>query len=104
MLRERGAVGATKQLLADPRHTSYGFEKLWEMGELETSVEFAVCLPSAGKRYDGVVAGIAERCNGREYVSVKEPAGDFVIGYPRVPCPSNIAPLLPVSDRRGRDP
>ncbi|GAA2071722.1 hypothetical protein GCM10009780_04100 [Actinomadura alba] len=28
VVRARGAVAATKQLLADPRHTSYGFEKL----------------------------------------------------------------------------
>jgi hypothetical protein len=40
-----GAVSATKRLLADPRHTSYGFERLWVMGELEGSVEFGVCLP-----------------------------------------------------------
>ena len=26
-------------------HTSYGFERLWELGELGASVEFAVCLP-----------------------------------------------------------
>jgi hypothetical protein len=45
MLREHGAVGAARRLLADPRHTSYGFEKLWAMGQLERSLEFAVCLP-----------------------------------------------------------
>jgi len=39
-----GAVGATKHLLRGG-HTSYGFEKLWEMKELAASVEFAVCLP-----------------------------------------------------------
>lgn len=44
MVYQYGGVGASKRLLADPRHTSYGFEKLWEMGELERSVEFAVCL------------------------------------------------------------
>ncbi len=42
LVRERGAVGATKQLLVGNRHTSYGFERLWELG---ASVEFAVCLP-----------------------------------------------------------
>lgn len=40
-----GVVAATKRLLADPRHTSYGFEWLWRLGELGSSVEFAVCLP-----------------------------------------------------------
>lgn len=33
--RYRGAVGATKHLLADPRHTSYGFQRLLELGRLE---------------------------------------------------------------------
>lgn len=40
-----GAVAAAKQLLADPRHTFYGFERLWEMGELGRSVEFVANLP-----------------------------------------------------------
>lgn len=40
-----GTVNAAKVLLASTRKTSYGFERLWELGELETSVEFAVCLP-----------------------------------------------------------
>ena len=39
------AVAAAKQLLADPRQTFYGFERLWEMGELGRSVEFAANLP-----------------------------------------------------------
>ncbi|MEV4515141.1 hypothetical protein AB0K00_40050 [Dactylosporangium sp. NPDC049525] len=43
--RYKGAVGATKHLLADPRHTSYGFQRLYELGRLEDSVEFAACLP-----------------------------------------------------------
>jgi len=43
--RYRGVVGATKQLLADPRHTSYGFQRLYELGKLQFSVEFAACLP-----------------------------------------------------------
>jgi hypothetical protein len=38
-------VGATKRLLADPRHTSYGFQRLYEMHRLQDSVEFATCLP-----------------------------------------------------------
>ena len=45
MIRQHGGVGAAKRLLADPRHTSYGFQKLWELGELERSTEFAVLLP-----------------------------------------------------------
>jgi 5-methylcytosine-specific restriction protein A len=43
--RYGGAVGATKHLLADPRHTSYGFQRLYELKRLEDSVEFATCLP-----------------------------------------------------------
>jgi hypothetical protein len=45
MVQKLGAVAAAKRLLADSRHTSYGFERLWEMQELQKSVEFAVCLP-----------------------------------------------------------
>jgi hypothetical protein len=46
LVRERGgAVGAAKALLATAGHTSYGFQRLWELGELESSAEFAVCLP-----------------------------------------------------------
>jgi len=44
MVSEHGAVGATNRLLADPHHTSYGFERLHELGALDASVEFAVCL------------------------------------------------------------
>lgn len=45
LVAERGsAVNAAKLLLGSGRHTSYGFERLWEMGELEMSIEFAVCL------------------------------------------------------------
>lgn len=40
-----GAVAVAKHLFADPRHTSYGFERLWEMGELARSVEFVANLP-----------------------------------------------------------
>lgn len=45
MVAQHGAVETARRLLADPRHTSYGFEKLWELGELERSMEFAVLLP-----------------------------------------------------------
>jgi len=45
MVQRHGAVQATKRLLAQKHHTSYGFERLWELGELGASVEFAVCLP-----------------------------------------------------------
>ena len=44
MIHRHGGVGTARQLLADPRHTSYGFEKLWELRELERSMEFAVLL------------------------------------------------------------
>ncbi|WP_433050851.1 hypothetical protein [Dactylosporangium sp. CS-033363] len=43
--RHNGVVGAAKHLLADPRHTSYGFQRLYELDKLEDSVEFAACLP-----------------------------------------------------------
>ncbi|MCU7729629.1 hypothetical protein ODJ79_38435 [Actinoplanes sp. KI2] len=39
------AVQATKRLLADPRHTSYGFQRLYTLGRLADSVEFAALLP-----------------------------------------------------------
>lgn len=45
MVHEHGAVGATKRLLVDPRSTSYGFGRLWDLGALDASVEFAVRLP-----------------------------------------------------------
>jgi hypothetical protein len=45
MIDQYGAVETAKRLLADPRSTSYGFEKLWELKSLEASVEYAVCLP-----------------------------------------------------------
>lgn len=40
-----GAVAAAKYLISSPKHTSYGFGRLWEMGELGRSVEFAMSLP-----------------------------------------------------------
>lgn len=45
MVRQYGAVETAKRLLADPRSTSYGFGKLWEMDALGNSIEYAVCLP-----------------------------------------------------------
>ena len=45
MVDQHGAVGAAKRLLADPRRTSYGFKRLWELNALDASVEYAVCLP-----------------------------------------------------------
>lgn len=45
MIAQHGGVGTARRLLAGPRHTSYGFEKLWELRELERSMEFAVLLP-----------------------------------------------------------
>jgi len=39
------AVTVAKRLFSDPRHTSYGFERLWEMGELGRTVEFVANLP-----------------------------------------------------------
>jgi hypothetical protein len=46
MVRAAGdAVQATKRLLANPRHTSYGFQRLYTLGRLADSVEFATLLP-----------------------------------------------------------
>jgi hypothetical protein len=45
MISQHGAVETARRLLADPRSTSYGFEKLWKLGSLNASVEYAVCLP-----------------------------------------------------------
>lgn len=39
------AVIVAKRTFSDPRHTAYGFERLWEMGELGRSVEFVANLP-----------------------------------------------------------
>jgi hypothetical protein len=39
------AMIVAKRILSDPRHTTYGFERLWEMGELGRSVEFVANLP-----------------------------------------------------------
>jgi hypothetical protein len=43
--RHGGVYAATKALLADSRHTSYGFQRLYDMRRLDASVEYAVCLP-----------------------------------------------------------
>lgn len=40
-----GGVITAKQLLASVKDTSDGFAKLWEKKKLDSSVEFAVCLP-----------------------------------------------------------
>ena len=46
MIRRRGsAVTVAKLLLSSSRRTTYGFEWLWEMGELGHSIEFASLLP-----------------------------------------------------------
>ena len=44
MTAQSGSAVA-KRLFSDPRHTSYGFERLREMGELGRSVEFVANLP-----------------------------------------------------------
>lgn len=45
MIREHeSAVSVAKLLLSGSRHTTYGFERLWEMGELGRSVEFTALL------------------------------------------------------------
>lgn len=46
MARDAGSpYSATIVLLSDPRHKSYGFERLWQMKRLDASVEYAACLP-----------------------------------------------------------
>ena len=46
MIAENGtAVTVAKKIFANPRRASYGFERLWEMGELGRSVEFVANLP-----------------------------------------------------------
>lgn len=46
MIAQSGsAVTVAKKLFSDTRHTSYGFERLWEMAELGRSVEFVANLP-----------------------------------------------------------
>jgi hypothetical protein len=43
--QEGSAVAVAKRLFSDSRPTSYGFERLWEMGELGRTVEFVANLP-----------------------------------------------------------
>jgi len=46
MIAQSGnAAAVAKRPFSDPRHTSYGFERLRDMGELGRSVEFAANLP-----------------------------------------------------------
>lgn len=45
MLSDLGGVGTAKLLLEPRRSSAYGFERLWELGQLERSLEFAVLLP-----------------------------------------------------------
>lgn len=61
------AVGATQHLLAQPGHTSYGFRRLLELGRLEDSVEFAVCLPWFAELFD-----ISERDEARTRLLLHE--------------------------------
>jgi hypothetical protein len=52
MIRDRGsAVAVAKLLLSSTRQTTYGFERLWELGELGRSVEFAALLPWFGSLF-----------------------------------------------------
>lgn len=52
MVERHGGVAPTAhRLLADPRHTSYGFQRLYEMDRLDASVEYAVCLPWFSELY-----------------------------------------------------
>jgi hypothetical protein len=44
MVADHGAVGAVKRLLSSPNY-QYGFEKLYEHGRIEWSVEAHVILP-----------------------------------------------------------
>ena len=45
MLGDLGGVGTAKLLLEPQRSSAYGFERLWELRQLERSLEFAVLLP-----------------------------------------------------------
>ena len=45
MLSDLGGVGTAKLLLEPQDSSAYGFERLWELGQLERSLEFAVLLP-----------------------------------------------------------
>jgi hypothetical protein len=43
--QDGSAVTVAKKLFLDSRHTSYGFQRLWEVGELGRTVEFVANLP-----------------------------------------------------------
>ena len=43
--QDGSAATVAKKLFLGPRHTSYGFERLWEVGELGRTVEFVANLP-----------------------------------------------------------
>ena len=46
--QNKSVVIVAKMLFASPRLTTEGFERLWEMGELNRSIEFAATLPGSG--------------------------------------------------------
>jgi hypothetical protein len=43
--QDGSAVTVAKRLFSSPRPIAYGFERLWEMGELGRTVEFVANLP-----------------------------------------------------------
>ncbi|MFD7416625.1 HNH endonuclease [Kitasatospora purpeofusca] len=60
MIKTTGGVHTAKRLLASAGDTSYGFTKLWEKQKLDTSVEFAVCLPWFRELFTEAEVGRAE--------------------------------------------
>lgn len=50
MLHDLGSVGAAKRLLASDG-ARYGFEKLWECGRLDLTVECVVLRPKFGRLF-----------------------------------------------------
>jgi Deoxyribonuclease NucA/NucB len=81
MVSEHGAVGASKRLLADPRHTSHGFERPYELGELHASIEFATARRTCDQNfppYDGQL----ENCDEYPFKTTYQGAasdGDFSV-------------------------
>jgi hypothetical protein len=61
MISQYGAVETARRLLADPRSTSYGFEKLWKLDSLDASIEYAVCLPWFQQLFTPAELDAAER-------------------------------------------
>ncbi|MFE7192191.1 hypothetical protein [Kitasatospora sp. NPDC057541] len=61
MVRQHGAVGAAKRLLASAAGPSAGFTTLWTLGRLDASVEYAVCLPWFRELFSDEEAERAER-------------------------------------------